>query len=495
MARMNFIDKAITMFSPGAGLRRLQQRMLLDQVRKYEGASKGRRTKDWKAPVSSAPTEIQRALSELRNRSRDLVRNNPYAKNAVRKIASNVVGSGITPTISIKNGSQEKRVKQLWKDWAETTAIDYDGHFDIYGLEKLAVKTVIEGGECIIRKRVVTDKNLPLPLQLQVLEGDFIDTTKYGTLTDGGYIYYGIEFSKEAKIRAYWLWDHHPGDDLSFTYNLESHRYPVDEIIHIFDKERPGQFRGVPWSHAVMLSIKDLDEYEDAQLVRQKVAACFAGFIHDGSAGVSLPGQATDDGNVLERIEPGIIEVLPPNKQITFNNPPAAEGYGDYTKNVLRRIAVGFGMDYITLTGDLTQVNFSSGRMGWLEFHRSVQEWQYQMMVPMFCNPVWNWFIQIATIAGQIRAEQNINITWSTPRREMIDPEKETGAIIDQMQNGLIPWSQAVLESGYNPDDMLEQMKKDKDNFKTMGLPNYADKSVMGGKAPTQKPNPPAAEE
>lgn len=491
MLKLNWVDKIANQISPEWGTRRMvkraQQQQLLNQWRKYEGASKGRRTENWKAPTSSAPAEIQRALSELRNRSRDLVRNNPYAKRAVRKIATNVVGTGIIPTPKGVSKLQEKKIKQLWKKWADKIVCDYDGHATFYGIEKLVMRAVAESGECIIRKRIVNDPSLPLPLQLQVLEGDFIDTTKHGPLKDGGYIFYGIEFSKAGKVVAYWLYEQHPGDSFAFNYNFESHRFGVEEIIHIFEKERPGQFRGVPMGYASMIRLKDLDEYEDAQLVRQKIAACFTLFVSDASGAASV-GITSDDDDFIERVEPGIIETLPPGKQINSFTPPGVEGYDSYTKNVLRGVGAGYDLDYVTLTGDLSSVNFSSGRMGWLDFHRSIQDWQWNMLIPMFCEKAWGWFTQMAGVYGLIKAGDSLEVEWSTPRREQINPETETKAIIEQVQNGLISWEDAILEAGYNPEDQLEKMIRNRIAFEKAGLPNYADKAAMSAKeqAPPQ---------
>lgn len=493
MAELNFniIDRLVDYVSPGAGLRRMQMRFAKSEAQKlirgYDAASRGRRTKDWKAPSSSASAEINAALQTLRNRAREMERNNTYVESAIGKIANNVVGTGVIPTPILSSRPQEKKIKKLWEAWAGKNKCDWDGHLDFYGIQNLVIRTAALSGECIIRKRIVKDKSLPLPLQLQVLEADFIDTFKHGPLDNGGFIFYGVEFDRDRKVVAYWLYEDHPGDSVQFNFNFKSNRYPVDDIIHIFEKKRPGQFRGVPTGAAAMLRLKDLDEYADAQVIRQKIAACFSAFVIDSST--PLPGIATqDDDGLTDRLEPGTIQHLRPGQNVTFANPPAAEGYESFTKTTLAGIAIGYGMDYNTFTGDYSMVNFSSGRMGWLEFHRKVSEWQWKTFIPMFCNKAWEWFEQFAAIYGFIRPGQDISVRWSVPRREMIDPSKETSATIEAYQNGLIAWADAILEMGNDPEDQIEKMKTDMDNFKAAGLPNYTNKSEVGGKTPAQKP-------
>lgn len=488
---LNIVDRFVGFLSPKAGLRRMQMRFAQDEakklIRSYDAASKGRRTKDWKAPTTSAVAEIQLALQTLRNRAREMERNNTYVESAINKIANNVIGTGIIPTPIVASRPQEKKIKTLFEAWAGKSKCDWDGHLDFYGLQNLVIRTVALSGECIIRKRIVNDKSLPLPLQLQVLEADFIDTFKHGPTDNDGWIYYGVELNKDRKVVAYWLYEEHPGDSLLFNFNFRSNRYPIEDVIHIFEKKRPGQFRGVPTGAAAMLRLKDLDEYADAQVIRQKIAACFSAFVIDSST--PLPGVATqDDDGLTEKLEPGTIQHLRPGQNVTFASPPAAEGYEAFTKTTLAGIAIGYGMDYTTFTGDYSMVNFSSGRMGWLEFHRRVSEWQWKTFIPMFCNKAWEWFEQMAAIYGVIRAGQDISVRWSVPRREMIDPAKETSATIEAYQNGLIAWADAVLEMGNDPEDQVEKMKTDKENFEKAGLPPYTDKREMNAKGGATPP-------
>lgn len=481
-SNLNIVDRVINFFSPSSGTRRMAHRFAQQQVRRFEAAGHGRRRDNIRASSTSAQAEILPAVSTLRNRSRDLVRNNGYAKNAVRKIANNVVGAGIIPNPVISSAPQEKKLKALWKAWASSSDCDYDGHLTFYGIQKLVMRTVVESGGCFVRKRIVNDKKLSLPLQLQVLEPDFLDITKYDQgLPNGGFILYGVEFNKSNKIVAYWLWETHPGDTTA-RFNLLSNRYPADDVIYVFEKDRPGQFLGVPWLHATMDRLRDLDEYEDAQLIRQKIAACFSVFITDSTPAI---GVAKTENDLTEKIEPGVIQYTKPGQGVTFASPPAAEGYGDYTKNVLRGIAAAAGMDYVTLTGDLSQTNFSSGRMGWLEFNRNINEWQWQMLIPMHCNKAWQWFIDMAAIFGYIRPNVPIAVDWTPPRREQINPEVETKAMIESIQNGIESWSDIQLQQGYNPEEQLEKMQKDKIAFEKAGLPIYTDKKAMNSKDAT----------
>ena len=59
-------------------------------------------------------------------------------------------------------------------------------------------------------------------------------------------------------------------------------------------------------------------------------------------------------------------------------------------------------MPYELLTGDLSQVNYSSLRGGLVEFRRMVDALQWQLVIPGFCEPVWRWFTEAAWVASLI---------------------------------------------------------------------------------------------
>jgi len=83
---------------------------------------------------------------------------------------------------------------------------------------------------------------------------------------------------------------------------------------------------------------------------------------------------------------------------------------------------------YELLTGDLSQVNYSSIRAGLVEFRRMIDAVQWQLFVPMFCAPVWRWFAQAAWAAGRI-PEPMVRVEWSPPEFETVDPQKWDGRL------------------------------------------------------------------
>ncbi|MDR1333872.1 MAG: phage portal protein, partial [Holosporaceae bacterium] len=243
----------------------------------YDGAGHGKRLGNWYPTNSSINALLASSLSTLRTRSHDIVRKNPYAANAVDSIVSNCIGTGIKPQSKAKDAAFRRKIQELWLHW--TDEADAAGLCDFYGLQALVLRSVIECGECFVRLKI-DKKNATVPLKLQVLESEHLDSSKDSALRNGNVIRSGIEFDKTEKRVAYYLYKEHPGENSPLcSLNIDSVRIPASEILHIFRPLRPGQIRGEPWLSNVLLKLHELDQYEDAELVRKKTAAMFAGFV------------------------------------------------------------------------------------------------------------------------------------------------------------------------------------------------------------------------
>lgn len=470
---MNFLEKSIAFISPSLGMKRAHARSVISA---YEAGGQGRRMKSWSDRGGSASSTTEN-IRTVRDRSHQLERNNPWATRGIEAIAVNTVGDGITPTFS-GTASAVKKAEKIWKDWAGKTACDFDGDLNIYGLQELTMRTVVESGEAFVRYRI--DEKLQMPFRIQVLESEFCDSSKNGTvLENGGWIIQGVEFDSQGRRVAYWLYNQHPDDIINMS-GLTSHRVPASEVIHVFRKKRPGQVRGVPTGVQSFMRLRDFDDYEDAQLVRQKMAACHVAAVYKNELPDDPTGLTKDeDSDELDRMEPGQYQYLAPGEDIKFNSPPSVENYDEYSRKILQGVASAYGVTYEVISGDYSNVNFSSGRMGWIEMHRNINSIQWNMFIPKFCDGVMEWFMKFATIKGHFK---NVSYDWTAPRREMIDPVKETKALSDQVRNGFKSWTEAVTETGQDPNVVFDQLVKEKEDRDKAGLQLACDPRFDSGK-------------
>lgn len=446
---MNVLDRVIGWISPSRGLQRAQQRALTNYVRAYEGGGRGRRFEGWKIlRGASANREIQLTLPVMRDRHRALVQNNPWILRAKTAVVTHTISFGITTQLRAP-----APVREAWKTWSGTTACDFDGVCNYAGLQALVMGAIVESGECLVRKRWRRPTaKLPIPLQLQVLEPDYLDHTLTIPLPNNGRIIQGVEFDGEDRRIAYWLFTTHPGDVLSSGGRSE--RVPADEVLHIYRRDRPGQVRGVPWGHAIILTARDADEFEDAVLMHEKFAAAPSAFLHDLSAEYERQFDAGKEQ--ASRIEPGGIEMVPPGLDVKMSTPPTPRDISPMLRSYLMRIAAAYGVSYAALTGDLTRVNFSSGRMGHIDMGRNIDSWQWQMLEPQLLTPVVEWFGQgcrLAGINGQIKSAEH-----GMPSRGLVDPVKEYEAMATAVRNGFKSLPAALRELGEQPDEVLAEI-------------------------------------
>lgn len=463
--KMHFIDRLTAPIAPRWTLRRQHARvaseMLLGHLRHYEGAGGGRRTSSFRKPGGDANAVIGPALSSLRASARDLVRNNGYAESALSTVTDDAVGWGIVP----KPVDGNKALKELWKDWAETTLCDADGRHDFYGLQKLVMRTVVESGEVIVRRRIRRlEDGLPIPLQLQVLDPDFIDTSKdsLGSLDVGGRrTIQGVEFDPIGRRAAYWLFPEHPGSNFGA---INSVRVPAESVLHIFRPTRPGQVRAPSWFAPLLLRFKNFDQYEDATLMKQLIAACLAIITTDVDGSGSPIGTADDtEDPPVDRLQPGAVLNLPPGRDVRVVEPPRVNDYEPFSRSNLRGIATGIGITYEDFTGDYQNTSFSAARMSRQRHERRVYDWRWRILIPQLCDPAWTWMTQIAGVVNLITDRPAAR--WTPPPMPFVDPAMEGLAAMRNIRSGITSWSETVRERGYDPDELLAELAADNARF------------------------------
>lgn len=480
--------------------------------RAYEGASNGRLSQGWLASSSSADTEIWSAARTLRDRSRELVRNNPHAAKAVAGLVAAIVGDGIMPRPKTGDDDQDRKIRAVFDAWASRDQCDADGALDFYGLQTLAVREMIEGGEVLLRRRLRQSADgFDVPMQVQILEADFLDpyVNGYQRERDNRFAIQGIEFNTAGpligKPGAYWLYPEHPGSIfLTQRQSMVSRPVPATEILHVFEKQRT-QVRGVPWGTPSMSTLQHLADYEEAELVRKKIEASMVGIVtgdDEGEMGINQdpsatlgdyaeqPGVVDSYGNPIERFEPGMFGYARGGKSITFNHPASIGGYNEYKVSQLRTAAAGWRVTYEVISGDLSGVNFSSGRMGELQFRRFVRAVQWQMLIPMMLQPLWGWFCEAAYLAGRIDTP-TVPVEWSPPAFEWINPTDDVAAATEAMRTGQRSWEEVIAESGRDPETVYQEIKKWQQRCRDDGVVLDSDPSATSGRGVAQKDAPP----
>jgi lambda family phage portal protein len=459
---MGWYTDLLAHVAPRAAVKRAQAQAALGLTkRSYDGASKGRRMKNWRAKSTSANAEIAGAAQTLRARSRDLVRNDGWAKRAVEIMAECSVGGGIIPKPDTGSDRLDREIAEAFEEW--NTEADAGGQHDFYGLQDLAVNTIVESGDVLMRRRRRrASDGLSVPMQIQLMEPDHLDVTHLKNASNGFDIIQGIELDLLNRRQAYWLYPTHPGEvGLLRPMRFTSVRVPADQIAHGYRMTRPGQIVGVPWLAAAMIDLRDLADYENAEQVRKKIEACFAAFVTNqdlSGAQTTIGEESEDEDGRIESFEPGMIEYLEPGEGVEFAQPNPSSGYDSYTRARLHKISTAMGMPYQLLTGDVSRVNWSSYKAGIVPFKQMVRRFQKRTVMPMVCAPAWRWFIEAAFASGRV-SELNYRAQWTLPGFEPIDRQKELIADKMEARLGQASVDEQIRRTGRDPEKVRAEIK------------------------------------
>lgn len=490
------VERVIEAVSPRWAAKRAYYRSMLDMARAYDAAKTGRRTQNWTAGNGSANAELGTGAARIRARTRDLVRNNPWAATAVRKLATKVIGTGITPRLRAGRDEIERKraAADNWTAFSENC--DPEGQLDFDGKAFLAARTMFEAGEALVRfiPRPASWR-LRVPLQIEVLEPDYLDSSIIRSEDNGNVIIQGVEYDPFGRRAAYWLFDEHPGEVITSArrrFALQSRRVPASDILHLFEPLRPGQARGVSVFTPVVLRMRDVDDYDDAELMKKKVAACFAAFVKRGAGATQTPlagkGATADaSGERVESLRPGRLQYLGLDEDIVFAQPPAADGFMEYMRYQLLAIAAGTGNTYEQLTGDYSNVNYSSMRGGMIDFWDLIDHLQWHVIIPQLYRPVWNRAAALLAATGRRNIDQPFEAIWTPPRRRWVDPQKEVAAYRDGIRSGLMTQRAAIAEQGEDPDEQIEEIAATNTELDELGIILDSDPRKMsrGGGATT----------
>ena len=402
----------------------------------------GNRPASWAPPSTNFATTLSAPM--LRERARDIYRNNCWGRRAVDTVVVGTVGAGIKPQIRLADAELKRRVQQEWLRW--TDSADAAGRFDLYGLQQAALRAAMIDGECLLR--MVTAPEQRVPLQVQLLASEYLDTSRIDNKTLNG-----IEYDAAGRRRAYWIYLKHPAS----APDMRSVRVPAEQIVHLYAPLQPGLERGVSWLAPAMLPLREIQEFVEASLVKQKIGALMTAFITSPDGTSPLGGTPTTPPS----LEPGSAVLLAPGQDVTVSEPPQAGDFESFVRSQLRAVASALGVPYELLAGDVSQITFASGRHALLEFRRQLESIQHHLMVFQLCRPTWNAWTRLAIAAGVLPEGDYSGVRWIAPSLEMLDAGAEVRAMIQRVRAGFTSRSEVVSTSGLDIEEIDLEVQAD----------------------------------
>ena len=464
------------------------------QKKSFNAATTNNLYASWIPSNTTADIDIKKDLKSIRARSRELMRNDDYAKKFKRMIKTNVVGNnGIKLQNKAKdnNGTLDKKanetIETAFTKWGKKGNCDVTGRYSFTDIQKMAIGTLAEDGEVLIRK--VKGFNNEFGFALQLLEADHLDE-QYNDRDKN--ILMGIEYDQWNKPVAYHLHKSHPGNLGVGSYDTTRERVPANEIIHLFIPLRISATRGVPWMHTAMTRMKMINGYEEAELVGARLGASKAGFYIQKENEGEYAGDTVQNGTPVNEVTPGEFEVLPQGWDFKSYDPQhPSTAFKDFMKVVLRGISSGLDVSYNTLANDLEGVNYSSLRSGALEERevwKDLQKWLGEHLL----DDVFSSWLEMALLTKAVplpffKFDKFNNPTWLYRGFSWVDPLKDMQSNILAVKEGLKTHTQIASEMGLDLEEQYQQLAKEKELRVKYGITTISEAELLKVMAETMK--------
>lgn len=502
------LDNFIGIFSPGLQLRRATARTAVSALggNAYQGSTRDRPREGWIGTAGSADQDLLPELAALRERSRDLNRNDGTASGITQAVVNHVVGKGLRPQVRVDAEllgitpeqalAWQDAAERVWDRWLPTA--DAAGRMSFTAIQRLALRQMLECGESFVSLASVSRSEEPWRTRsfaVELIEADRVDTP-YG-LADAQKTRAGVEVGERGQPLAYWIEVGHPGD---YSYGRPGNRkfrrvasrdaMGRRQLLHLYEVLRPGQTRGVPFFAPVLTDMQDYRRFSEAFVMRARIAACIALLVKKNDPYAGMVGNATStdtNGKRIEELEPGMFEYLQPGEDVTPIMPPdAGNTFGPFTERCLRKIGAAFGIPYEIVAADFSKTTYSSGRMALVQSWRLFAIYQ-QMLAEQLCQPLLERVLEEAWLDGELplvdfarRRDLWSAAQWIGPGMGWVSPKEDVLAAREAIAGGLSTLAEECAVRGRDWEDVQMQQAREKARREELGLGD---------------PNPPAAKQ
>ena len=466
---MNVLDRAITAVAPQWGIKRAAARRRLSILASsgygnYGGNTTKKSLRGWLFGGGSHKEDIEDNLPVLRQRSRDLYMGVPLATGALKTCRTNVVGVGLKLKSQIdfeflgisedEARELERKIEREFSLWAHSTACDMERLDNFSELQQLVFLNWLMSGDVLATLPTTKRPGMPYDLRVRLIEADRLSNPMGNT---NPHITGGVEVNAAGEVVAYHISTHHP---LSWEYSetkwtrVEAYGAKTGRrnVLHIMNRERIGQRRGVPFLAPVIEALKQLGQYTDAELTAAIVSGLFTVAIEkeensEGEmVGAIVPEEqqvAGDDENAIE-LEPGLVWDLAKGEKATPLTPgrPNAN-FDSFVTSICRQIGAALEIPYEILLKHFTS-SFTASRGALLEFWKAVKMYR-TWLANDFCQPIFEEFLAEAVAKGRVAAPgffadplvrcAYCHAEWNGPAQGLLNPVQEVEAAAKRVEN------------------------------------------------------------
>ena len=481
----------------------------------YDAGSLASRMGTWGTETEGLSAHIRGSLSVQRKRAWSLYRNSAWVEAGVEYLIDAILGHGVEFRPKTPDRALNQAISAAWSRWA-TEEADGTGVGDLHGLLASGLREALVGAEALVRFRARSpDDGLSVPLQLEVLPGDYLPETKNETTAGGNVIRQGVEVDVLNRRRAFHLYRSSPRQTNAdgTPVKIDTVPVPASEVLHLFRRLEANQVRGEPPLTRAILTAKELTEYVSNELRRKVVSSAITGVITRAAPGeaTSLEASATADGQAEGDIAPsgtvdlqvGMIPVLEPGEDIRWLTPAdVGPNFAEFMRAQLRLVAQAIGVPYEALTGDWSQINDRTWRAADNGFRRRIAAWQWRVLVPQLLRPLWRRWIEVAVLSGAVvlprgMTPADVGVDFFFPPLGYINPYQEAQTALLKVRAGFLPRAWAIAEEGYDIEEVDAAFAAERARERSLGLVFDTDPALVsksgGGQPSGSAPIDPSA--
>lgn len=380
--------------------------------RGYDAARQDRHTEGWYGDFGVSQWDIRHQLRVVRNRAREMWKNDPYLTRWGAISRNNIVGAdGMQLVMDVadlakdsKTGEWAKRpdkmaneiIQRDFRRWASKPEyVDAAGRKDLAMMQWKAVIDWHREGEALFRLLPGFGYPAnPYAFSLARIRPDSLALEYSAEVSDGTKVYNGVHVDRWGRALGYYFYTVQLATGI---WSGERIYIPADEIVHVYDEDYEGQTRGFPLVASVLRFVKILHGYDEAEIIKARSQAMDVGTWKqmDGAVdpeSIADPEDEDTRAQLEQTIEPGQARIAPAGWE--YNNaPPTAPNsvYPSFKMELVRMISGGLETAYHSLGNDPSNVNMNAGRLASLEDRESWKVKQHmldvQMMTPIFSRP------------------------------------------------------------------------------------------------------------
>jgi len=471
--KLNVLDKVKSYLSPSAAfeIAKFRSAASLYGGGQYDGA---RQSPHYDIQVfGTTEDEDIYDLDILRATSRKKYKNNGFYKGIIQAATDHTIGSGLRAKSTIQrrlipNLSEEraKDIEAMFDDyfnaWAESTICDITAKDNFYSLQRLAYKVYKKDGDSFASLPLTKFRDMKA-IQVNLIGAENIASNLLEYT-------YGIKVNANKMPIKYSILQ---SDNTYLEVNAFSKK--GKNILHIFERERAKQVRGIPFLTPVMRDIDAIDQYMKYELTAAKLSAIFFGSIQTqaktdvfGSEADLLTGEQTQ--TTKNTVKENSITQLNVGDELKIHqqgrdNP----NFDKYILTNLQKVAVETRMP-LEVIMTIFASSYSASRASMLLMMKFVSP-ERMLFNNSFNKPIREQVITWGILQGDLdvpdffeNRSAYLKAMWIGDPMGSVDPQKDVKAKVTAIDNHLLTREQATSDLGHGDfETNVDILKKEKE--------------------------------